>query len=109
MSYDEDWPDHTMEDRIAEVRRTIHPVSIGDLKRMADRLFPIATDPWCVRFNEFLKDHGDAKFYQARTPERAEIIYCADSGSGVWFLPGMGMGILQPKALKAIKEIVDAL
>lgn len=109
MSYDEDWPDNTMENRIAEVRRTIHPVCIDDLKRMADHLFPVATDPWCIRFNEFIGAHERAKFYLARTPERAEVIYCADTGDGVWFLPGLGMGILQPKALQAIKEIVDAL
>lgn len=109
MSYDEDWPDNTMENRIAEVRRTIHPVSLDDLKRMGDRLFPIVTDPWCVRFNEFLNEHKGATFYQACTPERAEIIYCAETGSGVWFLPGMGMGILQSKALQAMKQIVEAL
>jgi hypothetical protein len=37
------------------------------------------------------------------------VIYCRETGNGLWFLPGSGMGIIQPKGLQLLAEIVDAL
>lgn len=108
MSYD-DWPDNTMENRRVAVRKTIRRATLEELKELGVKRFPIVTDPWCERYNEFLKQHGDAKFYRAETHEGAEIVYCRDSGQGVWFLPGSGMGIIQPKGLQMLAETVDSL
>jgi hypothetical protein len=108
MSYD-DWPDDTMENRRAVVRETIRPATLEELKQLGEKRFPVATDPWCERFSAFLAGHPNGKFYLAETPEGAEIAYCRDAGQGVWFLPGKGMGIIQPKGLQVLAEIVDAL
>jgi hypothetical protein len=108
MSYD-DWPDDTMEVRRAMVRKTIRPVSYDELVELGEKRFPVATDPWFTRFNEFLQAHKASKFYQAEAPGGAEVIYCREAEKGVWFLPGSGMGIIQSKGLKALAEIVDAL
>lgn len=108
MSY-EDWPDNTMENRRTMVRKTIRAATLEELKNLGEKRFPVVTDPWCERYNEFLKQNADAKFYRAEIPEGAEIIYCRDSGKGVWFLPGSGMGIIQPKGLQMLAEIVDSL
>ena len=108
MSYD-DWPDDTMETRRAMVQQTIRPVTYEELKALGESHFTIVTDPWYVRFNEFLNQYKDAKFYQAEGPGGARIIYCRDGAKGVWFLPGSGMGIIQPKGLGMLAEIVDAL
>jgi hypothetical protein len=109
MSYDDDWPDNTMENRRLLVRKTIRPVTIAELKQLAEKRFPVATDPWCARFNAFLVDNTSAKFYQAEVPGGAEVIYCRDAEQAVWFLPGKGMGVVQPNGLAMLKEIVDAL
>ena len=109
MSYDEDWPDNTMENRRLMVRKTIRPVTLDELKQLAVNRFPVVTDPGCVRFNDFLAKNASAKFYRAEISGGAEIIYCRDTEQGVWFLPGTGMGIIQPKGLAMLKEIVDAL
>jgi hypothetical protein len=108
MSYD-DWPDDTMETRRAMVKQTIRPVTCEELKAIGEKRFTVVTDPWYVRFNEFLNQHKDSKFYQPEADGGAQIIYCRDGEKGVWFLPGSGMGIIQPKGLKALAEIVDAL
>jgi hypothetical protein len=108
MNYD-DWPDNTMENRREMVRKTIRPATYEELKTLADKRFPVATDPWCIRFNEFLQSHKTSKFHRAEIPGGAEIVYCRDSGKGVWFLPDSGMGIIQPKGLQVLAEIVDAL
>ena len=109
MSYDDDWPDNTMENRRVMVRKTIRPITMEELKQLGEKRFPVVTDPWCVRFNEFLTKNASARFYQAQVPEGADVIYCHDAGQAVWFLPGKGMGIVQPKGLAMLKEIVDAL
>jgi hypothetical protein len=108
MSYD-DWPDDSMETRRTMVRNTIRPATWEEIKALGDKQFTVATDPWAIRFNEFLQSHKSAKFYRAEAPGGAEVVYCRESEQGVWFLPGSGMGIIQPKGLQMLKEIVDAL
>lgn len=108
MNHD-DWPEDTMEVRRAAIRETIRTATYEELMALAEKRFPVATDPWCVRFNQFLQDHKNSKFYRAEIPGGAQIIYSRDAEKGVWFLPDSGMGIIQPKGLKALEEIVDAL
>ena len=109
MSYDDDWPEDTMETRRAAVRKPIRTATYEELKTLSEKRFPVVSDPWCMRFNEFLDNHKASKFYRADIPGGAEIIYNREAEKGVWFLPGNGMGIIQPKGLKALAEIVDAL
>jgi hypothetical protein len=108
MEYDE-WPENTMANRRAMIRKTIRPVTIEELKQLGEKRFPIVTDPWCGRFNEFLAKNSAARFHRAEIPEGAEIVYCREAGQGVWFLPGSGMGIIQPNGLAMLAEIVDSL
>ena len=107
MSYD-DWPDNTMEDRREMVRKTIRPAAVEELKQLCEKLFPVVSDPWAERFSTFLTEHAHDKFYIAEAPG-ASIVYCRDAGRGIWFIPGTGVGIIQPKGLKALAEIVDRL
>jgi hypothetical protein len=108
MSYD-DWPDNTAEDRREMIRRTIRPAPLSELRELGEKYFPVVTDPWFDRYQMFLKENESAKFYRAEAPGGAEVIYCRESGQGCWFLPGSGMGIIQPKGLQVIAEIVDHL
>ena len=109
MSYHDDWPDNTAENRRVMIRKTIRPATLAELGELGEKRFPVATDPWCERYHEFLKLNASAKFYRAEIPEGAEIVYCRDTNQGLWFLPGKGMGIIQPKGLGILAEIVDAL
>ncbi len=109
MSTHDDWPDSAAENRRQMVRKTIRPVTAAELHALGQSRFPVATDPWCERYHEFLHQHPSAKYYLAEIPDGAEIIYCQDTQQGIWFLPGMGMGVIQPKGLQMIAEIVDSL
>lgn len=109
MSYDDDWPDNAAEIRRAMIRETIRPATVEELVEFGENRFPVATDPWCERYNEFLKQHPSAKFYRAEIPNGVEIVYCRDTDQGLWFLPGIGMGVIQPKGLVVLAEMVDAL
>jgi hypothetical protein len=109
MSYDEDWPDNTMENRRLMAKKTIRPASIDELRELGEKRFPVVTDPWCEQYNNFLKEHAAEKFYRAEIENDTEVIYCRNSEKAMWFLPGRGMGVVQPKGLAILKEIVDAL
>jgi hypothetical protein len=109
MSYDDDWPDQTMEHRRVAIKKTIRPASPDELKQMSEERFPIVTDPWCVKFEEFLRSHADAKFYRAEIGEDVQIVYCADTNQGVWFWSDKGMGKIQAEGLQMLGEIVKSL
>lgn len=109
MNYDQDWPEDTMENRRAMVEKTIRAATYEELKALGEKRFPVVTDPWFVRFSEFLESHRNARFYMAEAPGGAEVIYCRDEEKGIWFLPGTGMGIIQPKGLELLAGIVDGM
>ena len=89
------------------VRKTIRPVTVEELKQLSAKLFPVVSDPWAERFNTFLSAHAQDKFYLAEAPG-AHIVYCREAGRGIWF-SGNGVGIIQPKGLQALAEIVAKL
>ncbi len=109
MSYDDGWPDQTLEDRSVMVHKTVRRATLDELKKLGELRFPIVTDPWCVRYNDFLTQHPDASYFRAEIPGNVEIIYCRDSGKGVWFLPEKGMGILQAEGVEIMAEAVAKL
>lgn len=109
MSYDDEWPEDSLELRKQVIRETIRPASLEDVKELGEQCFPSVNDPWFESYNEFLEHHKNARFYRAETPDNREIAYCRDTDQGVWFLPGIGIGILQPNNLKMIRDIVDVL
>lgn len=108
MNYDDNWPDNTLEIRREMILKTIRPAPVEELKQLSEVLFPVASDPWAERFNAYLAEHAHAKFYLAEVPG-ARIAYCRDAGKGFWFIPGTGVGIIQPRGLQALAEIVDKL
>ena len=109
MSYDDDWPDQTWENRRAMARKTIRPVTFEELKKPGEERFPIVTDPWCIRYQEFLAKHPDASYFRAEIPGNVEVVYCRDSSKGVWFMPGKGMGIIQAQGLQMLAEVTAKL
>lgn len=108
MSYD-DWPDQTWENRRTMVLQTIRPITLDELKKLGEELFPVVSDPWCVRYYEFLNTHKDSRYYHARIPGHAEIVYCPEVDRGIWFVPGKSMGIIQAKGLGILADIVAKL
>ena len=76
---------------------------------LGEGLFPFIDHPWREKFFNFLTENSDAPFHHATTHDGVHIIYCHAKERGIWFLPGSGMGPLQPKGLKILKEIVEEL
>ncbi len=101
-------------DEISEARRkaiaeSIEVISVEALKTLGEGLFPYFDHPWRETFFGFIAENSSATFHHATTHDRVHIIYCHAKDRGMWFLPGSGMGPLQPKGLKTLKEIVERL
>jgi hypothetical protein len=101
-------------DEITEARRkaiveAIHPISVEELKALGEQLFPFLDHPWRAKFFDFIRENAGATFHHATTNDRFHVIYCHAQDKGLWFLPGSGMGPIQPKGLKVLKQVVEGL
>jgi hypothetical protein len=94
-------------ERRRAIAETIKPISVEELKALGEGLFPSLEHPWREKFFNFIAENSGATFHHAATADRIHIIYCHAQEKGMWFLPGSGMGLLQAKGLKVMKEIVE--
>ena len=95
------------EARRKAIRKTIRPIGIEELKALEGEIFRYHDDPWRERFTEFVKENAGSTFYHATTDDPIQIIYCHAKDKGIWFLSGTGVGPLQEKGLKIMKQIVE--
>jgi hypothetical protein len=96
-----------IKERRKAIEETIHTITTEELKGLGEGLFPWVDHPWRKRFFQFVGENAASTFYHATTNDGVHILYCHDKDNGMWFLPGSGMGPLQPKGLGILKEIVE--
>jgi hypothetical protein len=89
------------------IAESIRTISVEELKALGERLFPIIDNPWRDKFFDFITANAGATFHHATTHDRVQIIYCNTKEKGMWFVPGTGMGPMQPKGLAILKQIVE--
>lgn len=99
-----------MDDLTGERRKalaeSIRTITVEELKALGDGIFPSFDHPWRETFFNFITENSGATFHHATTHDHVHVIYCGVQDKGMWFLPGSGMGPLQAKGLKVLKEIV---
>jgi hypothetical protein len=100
-------------EEITELRRkalaaSLRTISTEELKGLGERLFPLANDPWREKFFEFLTENPTATYHHGTTHDEVQVIYCNAKEKGIWFKPGVGLGLLQPISLGRLKQIVEA-
>ena len=94
------------EARRKAIEQTVEPIGIDELKSLGEKLFPFLDHPWRHTFFQFLEENTGNTFYHATTNDQVEIIYCPAKEKGMWFLRRGGMGPLQARGLKIMKETV---
>ena len=99
--------DDITKERAKGIAETIKPIGIEELKALGEGLFPYVDHPWRAKFFDFIAENSGATFHHAVTDDRIHFIYCHAKDKGMWFLSGSGMGPLQPKGLKILKDIVE--
>ena len=107
-------PENLNMDELTEARReaiekSIHTIGAQELKALGEGLFPYVDHPWREKFFSFVEANAGSTFYHASTHDRVHVIYWPTEDKGMWFMPGSGMGPMQPKGLKVLKEIVEKL
>jgi hypothetical protein len=95
-------------ERRRAVEESIQLISREEITTLQQSLFADPLHPWAEPFQRFLEEHRGSLFYHGVTYDQVQVIYCREQEKGIWFTPGVGMGILQPKALEQLREIVDA-
>lgn len=99
--------EHIVAARRAAVEKSIKPISLEELKKLGEQLFPQMDNPWREKYFTFLSEHTDCAYHHAEAGDRYQVVYCRTQERGIWFLPGTGIGPLQARGLAAMKEIVD--
>jgi hypothetical protein len=96
------------EERRKAIQGSLETMSIADLRQVVKELSDFEGDPWRDNFVTVMEAHPETSFYRAVTQEGAVILYCPGEDTGVWFLPGSGMGPLPEEAKRHMKEAMVA-
>ena len=82
------------EERRKALHETLQSMTVAELRKIVKELSDFEGDPWQENFLRLIEAHPEESFYRAVTQEGAIILYCPGENTGVWFLPGSGMGPL---------------
>jgi hypothetical protein len=97
------------EERREAVRQSLRSVTIEELKAIVNEvLAEFESDPWQESFLRVMEEHPQGSFYRAAINEGAILLYCREADTGVWVLPGSGMGPLPEPAKLDMKEAIAA-
>ena len=86
---------------------SIRAISVEELEKLGQKIFPVADDPWRDAFFGFIAEHRNSTFHYATTNDGVHVLYTVDFDKGMWFMPGIGKGPLQAGGRKAMKEIIE--
>jgi hypothetical protein len=94
-------------ERRKAIAQTLRTVSPEELKNIGNEIFKFADDPWRNAFFDFIAQNPGVTFYHAVTSDNVNIVFCRDEDKGMWFLPGSGMGPLQDRGKRIMKEMIE--
>jgi hypothetical protein len=121
------------EARREKIASSIKEISLAELNAIWEGLFPGANDPWRERFRRFIDENAGGRYHYASsdgehpndhwvsrlleeyasstyflaTRDHFQVVYCRTKERGIWFIPDTGLGLLDTRILKVMKEIVD--
>ena len=96
------------EERRNALQQTLQSMTVAELRKIVKELSDFEGDPSQENLVSAIEAHPEASFYRAVTQEGAVIFYCPGDDTGVWFLPGRGMGPLPEEAKRHMKEAMAA-
>ena len=106
MPFDKIDIDSITEERRKSVSKSVRAASLEELKKLGDEVFHEFDDPWRDEFFKFIEENKDATIYHAIASDGVHMLYCRDKDIGIWFVPGLGKGILSPTGRQMMKEAV---
>jgi len=97
-------------ERRAAAEKTLHPISLEELRALATKLFPDEQHPWAAVFAKFIEEHPLEEALQGEVPEGVAFVYYPVTHRGLWYKceEGVkGIGPLSENSLKVLSQIVD--
>jgi hypothetical protein len=95
------------EARREAIKQSLRSISVDELKKIArDQLADFEGDPWQTDFVRIIEEHPQGTFYFAIVPEGATVLYSSEEDTGVWILPGSGIGPLEDSGKRLIWEAI---
>jgi len=108
MPFDKIDIDSITEERRKSVAKSIRTVSGEELKKLGNEVFHDLDDPWRETFFQFIAEHSNATIHYAIASDGVHMLYCRETDKGIWFVPGVGKGILSPAGRQMMKEAVGS-
>jgi Fe-S-cluster formation regulator IscX/YfhJ len=96
------------EERRRALQESMQSMPVAELRKVVKELSEFEGDPSQQKILEIIETHPEEGFYRAVSQEGAIILYCPGENTGVWFLPGSGMGPLPEEARRQMKEAISA-
>jgi hypothetical protein len=106
MPFDKIDIDNITEERRKSIAETIQTVKVEESRKLGDEIFHDLDDPWRDEFFKFIEEHKDATIYHATASDGVHMVYCPDEDRGMWFVPGVGKGLLSPVGRQMMKEAI---
>jgi len=97
-----------MEERRKAIQETLQSISVAELREIVKELSDFEGDPSQENFLRLIGAHPQESFYRAVTKEGAIVVYCPSEDTGIWVLPGSGMGPLPEQGKRHMKEAIAA-
>ena len=94
-------------ERRKAIADSIRTISMEELKKLGEELFPYVDDAWREAYFTFINENKGATFHHAVTNDAVHLLYCRDGDKGIWFMPGSGKGPLQARGRQTMKEIIE--
>ena len=96
------------QERRNAVQQSLQNLTIEELKMFVnDHLSTFEGDPWQESFLRLMEKHPQGSFYGAATKEGLIVLYSRDEDTGIWVLPGCGMGPLPEEGKRHVKEAIE--
>jgi hypothetical protein len=95
-------------ERLDAMAKSIRTISVDEVRKLGEGLFPFINDPWRETFFKFLDENQGATFHHAVSHDGVNFLYCRAKDKGIWFLPGSGLGPLQSRGRAAMKKLGEA-
>ena len=93
-------------ERRKEITKSIRTISVEELKKLGEEIFDSPDRPWRDAFVDLIAENPGATFYHALAGEGVIFVYDRDQDTGLWYLPGSGIGPLSVAGRQLMKEAI---
>lgn len=93
--------------RSQAIRNSLRPIGIGELKKLGDTIFHFPDDPWRTTLLRLIAERPHGSYYHATTGDHIILLYSRDEDIGLWISPGGGLGPLQERGKRLMKDAIE--